>query len=230
LQQWVLSARSQRGWAAIEAHALAALGSDPGMGFGLLSVAELAALDVVRCGAAKNLYHDSRDQEVMSRLLAGQGLAIYRKGSEASDPIADVMVAAKALIGRFGGALRRLIYSARPPLQPGTVEQAQALTEQVTQKALSVKGGKPPISYGDYERQLRRLLRGEGWDESVQGELRALLEPLRNVWEKLRLAMTGEPSAWLEWLRQPHLLPDLLAREGTLRLPLHDLRLRCWLQ
>ncbi len=41
--------------------------------------------------------------------------------------------------------------------------------------------------------------------------------------------MPTQPVAWLEWLRKPHELADLVAQEGTLRLPLDDLRLRCWI-
>jgi hypothetical protein len=37
---------------------------------------------------------------------------------------------------------------------------------------------------------------------------------------------------WLEWLRKPHELADLIAGkgEGEICLPLDDLRLQCWFE
>jgi hypothetical protein len=152
-------------------------------------------------------------------------------GAGLPDPIADVMVAAKAAVGRFGGALRRLLYSA-PALDPATVADAQALTEQATQRVLSVKAGRRPIPFGEYERQLRRLLHGESVVPSEDEEVRALLEQARDVCERLTAAEGGGSPAWLDWLRTPHKLVDCLEQaEGhELRLPLEDLRLQPWLQ
>jgi hypothetical protein len=221
-----------RWWAILEEHALRALADDPAMGLGLGNSDELAGLPVLRCGAAKNLYGGS----AMADVLRGESLAIYRRRSEASspqplDPIADVMVAAKASIGQFGGALRRLIYSAAA-LCPEDIQKAQSLTEQVTQKALSVKAGEPPLRYTDFERHLRRLLKREKPNEAHLEERRALLarvsKKLEEFWKDLGSLMPEEPRAWLEWLRQPHELDRLIREKGEIRLPLDDLRLRLW--
>ena len=142
------------------------------------------------------------------------------------------MVAAKASIGQFGGALRRLLYSAET-LRPDDIQQAQCLTEQVTQKALSVKAGKPPIKYADFERELRRMIKRQELKEPERQDLQALLDEigkkLEPVWAHLASLMPQHPKTWLEWLRKPHELTELLALEGEIKLPLDDLRLRLFL-
>jgi hypothetical protein len=236
-QLWVEKAVASPGgadgawWAVLERHALAAIADDPGLGFGLADVGGLVGSAAVACGAAKDLYGGPGRQAVAD-LLAGRSLSLYHKGEGRGDPIADVMVAAKATIGMFGGASRRLIYSAEK-LRPEDVQQAQALTEQVTQTALSIKAGKAPLSYADFERQLKLLLRGEYANEH---EVAALLdevgrrEKFEPIWEHLRGLMPERAPAWLEWLRKTHELKDLIVPpKHEVRLPLSDLRLRCWL-
>jgi len=221
-------------WSVVEEHALAALAEDPGMGFGLLSAEELSVLPAVRWAAAKQDIFDKSQREAwqaLERVLGGKSLAPYTIGeADLPDPIAEVMVAAKAGVGRFGGALRRLLYSA-PILGPALVADAQALTQQATQRVLSVKAGKKPIPFAEYERQLRRLLRGEAVLPSEHEETQAFLEQARDVCERLRVALGGEGRAWLEWVRTPHELADCVARAGEegLRLPLHDVRVGSWL-
>ena len=224
-----------RWWAVLEEHALAAVASDPTLGFGLGDVNELANLPVVRCGAAKDLYGSPHDRAALADILRGDSLAVYRRRGDAAparDPIADVMVAAKASIGQFGGALRRLIYSA-PRLRPEDVQTAQCLTEQVTQKALSVKAGKPPIHYADFERHLRRLLSRKESSAEDRSDLRALLAEIGKnaavVWEHLESLMPPDAPPWLEWLRKPHELAAIVDRAGEIRLPLDDVRVRGWL-
>jgi hypothetical protein len=222
---------SGRWWALLEEHAQDAVAVDPGLGFGLFqSAEELRNLPVVRCGAAKDLYADP----AVPAILAGRSLDLFRHGEQdpRADPIRDVMVAAKMSIGQFGGALRRLLYSLMDPTAE-QVQAAQCLTEQVTQKALSVKGGKPPIDYKVYEALLERLLDGADWplgDPSADGspDERELLGGLRKVWEQLRKGL-GKAPAWLTWLRGPHELSRLVEAHGLLRLPLADLRLGEWL-
>jgi hypothetical protein len=310
-------------WAIVEKHALRGLAEEPGMGFGIYGVEALSKLPVVICEGAKDLYSNEKASEAMERILAGSSLEVYRIDRDdlsagGGDPIADVMVAGKTSIGRFGGALRRLIYSA-PILEPKHVRDAQCLTEQVTQKALSVKAGMPPLRYADFERQLKQLLKGNPWqlpdetrlhtllgalgtawndlqkkfdpqaaraalgeilsnfateseipaafkplkkiwralqkeadsqgalerlegvwrDLQNQAELLSALKPLREVWERLQTIMPGSSPAstkgsgdlWLEWLRKPHELVALVAGAPgrVIRIPLDDLRLRCWL-
>lgn len=222
-------------WAIVESFGLLGLAQNPTMDFGWYDVAGLADLPVVRVGAAKSLYDGARARQIMADILGGKSLQVYESRGSGSagpdDPIAEVMVASKAAIGKFGGALRRLIFTASPPLRPETVAQAQALTEQVTQKALSVKAGKPPVRYAEYEAQLRRLLRGEFWNLEEDSELAAILKPMQALWEDLRRAMPLEPPSWLLWLRKPHALDELLrdSPEHAFRLPLDDLRLSSWL-
>lgn len=236
LAGWVraASAKEARGeWGAIiESHALAALAENPGMDFGLTSVAELKKLPVVTSGAAKDLYEKGKAQEAARRILAGNSLDVYRSTAgtaTADDPIAEVMVAARVSVGRFGGALRRLLYTAGT-LRPADVRDAQCLTEQVTQKALSVKAGRPPLDFAKFNRQLKRLLQGLPWKLSDSSELRSTLEPLEQVWKRLRKIMPKQPPAWLKCLRQPHELEGSVdgAPGRVLRVPLGDLRLRCW--
>jgi hypothetical protein len=201
------------------------------MGLGILPAVELAHLAVVQSGAAKDLYRPGPARELTETLLRGDGLTLYRHHDSTAaglDPIADVMVAGKVSVGLFGGALRRILYAA-DQLQPTDVQAAQCLTEQVTQQALSVKAGQPPLRYRDFERQLQRLLRGQESETEAPADLRKVLAL---VWETLRALMPGRPLPWLEWLRKPHELAVLLppGSGATLRLPLRDLRLRGWVE
>jgi hypothetical protein len=113
----------------------------------------------------------------------------------------------------------------------GQGADAQALTEQATQRVLSVKAGKQPLPFGEYERQLRRLLEGEAVLPSEDEEMQALLGQARDVCERLRVAPGRERPMWLKWLRSPHELADCVARAGAagMRLPLDDLRIGPWL-
>src|ERR1051326_67011 len=240
LSEWVRQATSRKPeahwWGILEQVALDALSNNPGADLGLYSqVEDLAALDVVSCGAAKNLYEGPQDRSAVQSILDGDNLAMYQRRNEGTprgtDPIADVMVAGKTSIGQFGGALRRILYSASS-LTPSVVQAAQCLTERITQKALSVKAGRPVVSHTDFERELRRLLRGETWQVSDDSELGAILAPFKHIWEELRSLMPREQAAWLRWLRAPHELTELLPAEGKqiLRLAINDLRILGWFE
>jgi hypothetical protein len=235
LSPWVKSAstlKSQgRWWAIVESHALAALAEDPAMNFGVGTVSQLRKLPVVCCKAAKDLYDSTAARKAMAAILSGKSLAIYGlRRRPAGDPIAEVMVAAKQSVGYFGGALRRLIYHAGK-LTPETVQAAQTLTERVTQKALSIKAGKPPIRYAQYEAQLQRLFHKQNWIRADDPELLELFADARfqAILKQLRKAMTDPPPVWLRWLRSPNLLAGLVEEAGAVALPLRDLRLSCWL-
>jgi hypothetical protein len=139
----------------------------------------------------------------------------------------------------LGGALRRLVYTAAE-VTPAFIQAAQCLTEQVTQRALSVKAGEPPVSVADFEAQLTRLLQGKGpGDPSREGDdpeaapssLSALLALpwMRVVWQELQAQLGRDCGGWLAWVRNPHQLADLVARAGRLEIPWDDLRLRCWM-
>jgi hypothetical protein len=203
------------------------------MGLGILDADRLAAEPVVACGAAKKdlFAAGGPGRSLIDAILKGESLALYAAGGAAGgDPIAGVMVEGKASIGRFGGALRRLIYGAES-LTAEVVQDAQCLTERITQQALSVKAGQPPLRFADFERELRRLLRGEPLElEGLPPTLRGALEPLAGVGERLRTRMGAEPAPWLAWLRNPHELAERVRRapDGVLRLPRADLRLWGW--
>jgi hypothetical protein len=243
LVRWISEAVAQpepRGlwWAILERHALAALEADPGMGLGLMDAGALANLPVVICEAAKSFYRQGDPSRPLVELvLRGESLTLYtrNKPPTVEDPIAQVMVEARLAIGRFGGALRRLLYTI-DALAREDVEAAQALTERITQKALSVKAGQPPLRYIDFEQQLALLLAGKDWnletDDPDPGRRQLLkaLEPYRSIWDGLRGRMAREPVAWLDWLRNPHDMPRLVreAADQTLVLPADDLRLGGW--
>ncbi len=239
LNSWVKQAseHSPQGvwWAILEKHALDALADKPDLDFGLLNLDELTVLNAVKWKAAKNLYDGDVARNAMTQILAGRSLDIYRYGAATVDPIADVMVAGKTAIGYFGGALRRIVYSANErQLTPDTIQNAQALTEQVTQKALSVKAGKPPLQFNQFNRQLRRLLSHEDATPSKDLELEELLNnpQIKVVWAALKQTMPAADAqpVWLRWLRSPYELEKLLkiTAAGVIRLPLADLRLSGW--
>ncbi len=220
-------------WSLLESHALAALAADPGMGLTLTTATELPRLRAVACGAAKNLYDDATGMSLAEDYLAGRSLDRYRKVGSGTrlpfDPIAEVMVAARNAIGRFGGALRRLVF-ALPSPTPRDLRLAQTLTEQTTQKALSVKAGQPPVSVQAFEMQLRRLLQGEAWDLPPDDDLGRILEPLRAIWDELaRRFRDCDAAPWLDWLRAPHELVEILTQTHVLRLPLDDVRVSAFL-
>lgn len=248
LGQWVRAAShcshvNGQWWAILEDHALAALAHDPGLGLALVAADRLAALPAVVCGAAKGAIFaaDARIREPLEQILSGHSLQVFARcrppqESIPPEPIAQVMVAAKQSVGLFGGALRRILYTAQR-LDASLVRHAQCLTEQATQKVLSVKAGKEPMRYYDYGRQLQRLLRGEPPDvtglEPSAEELRALVqEPhLAAIWHSLRSCMVPEPPAWQRWLLNLHELPDLLRDCGgtALLCPSGDLRVGVFL-
>jgi hypothetical protein len=222
-------------WGIVERHALDALAAEPGMGLELYSVEELAKLDVLRCGAAKAELFAAANRATCLQILRGESLAPYRlTGVTASgaDPIADVMLAAKVSVGRFGGVLRRLLFSIAH-LTPADIRAAQALTEQATQKVLSVKAGRKPLPFGAYDAEVRRLSRGEAPELPTEpAELGELLERAVNtgIWERLRAALALPVPVWLRWLREPHRLAELLSQVpgGVLEIPLDDLRAGPW--
>jgi hypothetical protein len=240
LKAWVKSCAQTReadpdtqanGWRSLEQHALAALARNPALDFGLYSAGELAELEVIRCGAAKAALFDRKEpkaQQALQAVLAGRSLDVYRPAAApADDPIAAVMVSAKLAVGKFGGALRRLLF-APLDLDSETIRQAMGLTEQVTQRVLSVKAGQKPMPFEEFNRQLRRLLAGEPADApgswGLSSDIKEVLTRLRGIWDHLH-ARIKKPPPWLRWLRAPHELARLLVEgEGALRLPVGDLR------
>jgi hypothetical protein len=239
LEQWVGATGgvpSDGGWwEIVERHALDALATDPGMGLGLYSAEEWGELDVIRCGAAKAELYAAPNRAACSQILHGESFAGYHlreASAPLADPIADVMLAAKESVGRFGGVLRRLLFSCAH-LTPTEIRAAQALTEQATQRVLSIKAGRRPMPFAGFDVQVRRLLRGEKPQLPAEpAELNELLERAAQagVWEILQAAFAHPVPVWLQWLREPHRLAELLDGEptGFLEIPLTDLRSGPW--
>ena len=228
-------------WAIIEKHALAALASDPGMGLRVpANWKELAELPCVQCGAAKRDVFSDKARKLLEGVLAGQSLAPLKPGGESgsdADIIDKVMVSAKMSVGKFGGALRRLIYrlpSAEPPL----VRDAQTLTEIATQKALSVKAGSGPLEYKKFRKILDRIIdKKNKYPLPNEGDFESLLECFELDPEQsgslaltcLRLATAarqGKAPEWAEWLRAPSRLEQILSGLGDagLEIPRGDWR------
>jgi hypothetical protein len=146
------------------------------------------------------------------------------------------MVEGKLSIGRFGGALRRILFAAEK-LTPELVEAAQSLTEQITQKVLSVKAGSPAMRFADFDRKLRELLHRRASKTKPTSDTSAAFEELflspsiQKIWKQLYAAMPDQPLPCLQFLRNSHELKDLLPEPGAeLRMPANDLRLRSWLE
>lgn len=238
VQQTHGSKTGDKPWSILERHAIAALALNPGMDLGLLSPESLASLSMVKWSAAKRDVFDSSQAEswdALCRVLSGESLSFYLdSANEAFDPIATVMIVAKESVGKFGGALRRLLYSSKQ-LRPGIVQSAQTLTEQATQRALSVKAGKRPLHFPPFNRRLNALINGNPLELSGKKgdeDVEELLTKLTEVYEHLRKGMTSnsddsEMEPWLGWLRSPHRLFDLTRHHG-LSLPLDDIRIRSW--
>ena len=237
-QDWVEASAALvaegRWWAILEEHAISALVGDAGMGLVIRSAEEISQLPVVQCGAAKADVFDAKSIETRSaleRVLDGRSLEIYeRPSAECSDPIADVMVAAKESIGRFGGALRRLLFTA-PKLDVDLVRDAQMITEQATQRALSVKAGKKPLPYSKYNKHLGRILKGEPRIPADNEDLERLFDDLAEPCDRLCEQMKGSPI-WLRWLRNPQELAALLVQvdDGAIVVPADDVRVASWLR
>jgi hypothetical protein len=243
LRQWVGEAAHRPNvngewWALLEQHSLSALANDPGMGLALISADNLAVLPVVVCGAAKDSLFaaDPRIRQPFEQILSGHSMQPFARCTAIQamipdEPIGQVMVAAKQSVGLFGGALRRILYTAQR-LDTDVIRQAQCLTKQATQKVLSVKAGKEPMRYVDFGRQLQRLLRGEpleltGIGETAE-EFKALVQDphLAAIWGSLMGYMSAERPAWQEWMLNPHELPDLLEKfeAAVICLPPNDIR------
>ncbi len=198
------------------------------------NVAELRALPVVVCEAAKDLAKPPADPAgpsvaavLLERILSGQSLEADDTGKW-TDPIADVMVVARVAVGRFGGALRRIIHTPQH-CDRQLVQVAQAVTEQLTQKSLSVKAGEPPVPAPAFEGRLRKLLRHNATASKNEPKgLRAAIAELGEWWGWLAEQMPlADPLPLLDWLRRPHRLADNVRQDGKLVLPLRRDR-RLW--
>lgn len=236
LEKWIEKAKDRdpegNWWSLLEKRALDALAEDPGMGLGLhpwkmLTDVEMT-LPVLKCGAAKKALYVTDNAATLAmgqRIYEGRSLETYqRQDLKKQDPIERVMVIAKSSVGQFGGALRRLIHSSESPLRPEQIRLCQSLTEQATQQALSVKGGEAPMEYGPYGKALVQLL-NQGQTPPCPSDLSAV----EKIWKEVTRGIAQPLDGWMEWLRQPWKLIAILERDGSLAIPLSDVRALPWL-
>ena len=90
---------------------------------------------------------------------------------------------------------------------------------------ISAVGHEIDVTIADLVADRRALTPSEA-AELATPDRQELLRNLDGRARQMRLVLRGR----LEWLRKPHELADLVAATGAIRLPLDDLRLRCWLQ
>jgi hypothetical protein len=222
-------------WAVLEKHAIDALAINPGMNLSYQTGEVLAALPMVQWSAAKRDIFQLDHAEIgasLQRVLSGQSLSVYqRDGDPSGDPIASVMVAAKESVGKFGGSLRRLLYAVEN-LDSDVIAAAQTLTEQATQRALSVKAGKSPLRFASFNREINALLKGETSDRADgDQDVSMLMDELSDACQRVRHAVARNSGAlhdltWLAWLRSPHRLAELVTNERPLVIPTTDIRFR----
>ena len=244
LEEWVHEASRPDAngdwWRIIEEHAIAAFADEPGMQFGLMPAEKLAELNLVRWGAAKRDIFEKNQADAwaaLQRILDGKSLSPYTPdGVDIPDPIAKVMVVAKASVGRFGGVQRRMIYSANE-LKPETIRDIQTLTEQATQRTLSVKAGKEPMPFDEYNKKIPRPPVKKGGmpaDQSknairpLNKEVADFFESMGPVCERIQSTMDDDQPLWLKFLKDPEKLASFVqsAKDGKLSLPMSDLRVQ----
>jgi hypothetical protein len=236
-------------WGIVEKYALLGLAADPGMNLGLfLDPNEIRSLDAISCKAAKSEYYQvgggnsNQQQELTAKILAGKGLELFPE----IDPIGSIMTPAEELKGTFGNQFRHLVFKS-DTLDARTIMAAQALTERITQRVLSIKAaGEQLPRFKDYASFLRpRWLRKRSKGTS-RPRRESKLESRPPKWISDLTSKPGwttikellhcgddryEPLPWHKWLFAPDKLLDLLqpnasSLEGAIQLemPLDDLR------
>ena len=235
-------------WGIVEKYALLGLAADPGMNLGLfLDPKEVLGLDVIDCKAAKSDYYRDNDgnrvqQKLTAKILAGEGLQLFPE----IDPIGTVMAPAQKLKGTFGNQFRHLVLKART-VDSRTSMAAQALTEQLTQRVLSIKAaGEELPSDKDYTTFLKPLWLRRKSTRLRRPRSKSNLKRLPPQWVSDITSSPGwgiikevlncddqkcRPLPWHEWLFAPDKLLDLLQPgepwlDGAIQmeLPLDDLR------
>jgi len=230
------SERSSKLWAVLETHALCAVAVNPGMGIEPLSAATLRELPVVRMGAAKkSIFEDSNvdsKDALLGMILSGDSMKIYvARCCKKQDPILNVMVDAKVAVGRFGGLLRRILYSL-DSISPDLVRHAQSLTEQATQRSLSVKASGSPLKFEELDKRVKELLEGRESVDCADRDVQDLLDRARASCDAIRGAsISAIRPAWIAFLKDSKRLGELVdkADNKKLILPTNDMRTAYWL-
>ncbi len=236
-----------------DAAALAALAGDPGMGLGLMPLETLGELAVVRYRASK--LDVKAGGPLLKLLLEGNAWSLFPSGTCSEDqpsatlppdPIRQVIVAGRRSVGRFGIAPRRLVHALRPLSDPNADGWDRAafakalwlsgsLTEQATQRTLSVKAGSGPMKFQPFDDLVKWLcgkhenVRPQSREDPHLSELLASFQSAvepgdSDPFEAFRKWTSGDQAPWLAWLDAPERLKDLLPRDGVLVIPFDDPR------
>lgn len=228
-------------WSILEEHALLALADDPAMGFGLFQIDDLRSSLVIECGAAKKI--GKADEELLKNILNGKSLISYSSRGDSSsekiiDPIADIMVKNKINVGRFGGVLRKLVYNIpQNCISSEIISKAQALTEYITQKVLSVKSGENPPLFKSYSNIIDALISRDPSKKIEDMEEHLKYAHLESAECKEFLASFKKDFGvldredWLKWLFDTHKLNNILESSRSITIPLRsDFRSSIWLE
>jgi hypothetical protein len=158
---------------------------------------------------------------MINAILRGDSLTLHQKDV---DPVGSIMAKAHSLKKSFGGQIKHLVFRARV-LNADTVMAAQTLTEVLTQKTLSVKTLDTILpDIDDFRNRKKRWL-------EVNREIDATIDGVpKTALDKLDEGFFSNDNAplpkWGKWLNEPEKLPELLAKNKELRLPLDDLRVQ----
>lgn len=229
-------------WGILERSALQALGESPGMDLGLVPTDQLGNLEVCRCNAAKRELYQSDPTRQSEAIAAyeGRSLDVFRQhGSQTAenqreDIIEAIMVKAATVTQSFGAVLRRLIYHDSSKIDEGFLRAAQAITEQLVQRVLSVKAGSYPLDYSEFKRHVLKPLLENSQVDFLEGsreltdllELKQLQAAIQFVASALSSTQGEEAQSWLQWMRSPRTLEKRLRKvaSGTIGIPLDDVR------
>lgn len=225
-------------WSTLDRIALRHLAGDPGMGLRLTTADGLAELPLVASGAAK------RDQALAAGpFLRGESLEAYpfrRDDAAVNDQVGEIMQDSKLSVPRFGAAINHLINRPRPGwLSREYIRVCQALTERITQQALSVKAGKRPFPrplFLQLRRSIENLGRGQtgrvsDWGVNDPGTLKALGRLADLILEVIRTGCDpfGRDPA-TDFLKDPGKLRQIILDHGRIRFDLEDPRFSYWIE
>lgn len=144
------------------------------------------------------------------------------------------MVASAKSTGHFGSAARKLLYgvgSLPKDVFVQYVRKVHALTQEATQRTLSVKAGDKPLNYWEFNKHVLKPLRngekpasGDKLPEALAVFL-ATSQSIRDACNFIAETIRENPAPpWCTWLYSPSKLGAMLEKDGCLQLPLDDPR------